>query len=291
MKRYFLFHKDAIRHLKVIPAMPAWKPLESVFHGMCLAATVVMVSWCAYEYSKDDDFCEIAFKDLNEDDQAVYPSVSVCLGNPFLENEIKLQAPNFTSEDYENVLKGSQFGMAKPWPLELLSLDYENVTKQISKHWVSTTLLTDNGPLLVKNITSLVISGGLFHVKCFSFNMPFYADTTFGRVDIMIRQSFFNSGARPTPLFGFSTFFHYPHQLTRALQTVKLDWPRSKQNSFKMKFKIKGIEIFKRRNKYKKPCYDGNYDESFADDIMKTCMCKPPYWQTNVDLPACSNMT
>ena len=47
---------------------------------------------------------------------------------------------------------------------------------------------------------------------------------------------------------------------------------------------------FKRRNKSRQPCDDGKYDAAFAEEVMQAANCKPPYWPTNHDIPACSTM-
>ena len=69
-----------------------------------------------------------------------------------------------------------------------------------------------------------------------------------------------------------------------------MTWPKRKDNSsYALHFAVKSIEILKRRNKRKEPCFDdfNNYDDHVLENGMRTIGCRPPYQKSIYNLPIC----
>jgi hypothetical protein len=75
-------------------------------------------------------------------------------------------------------------------------------------------------------------------------------------------------------------------------KTVKYTWPnRARYDSLIMRFKIKGVEVLKRRNKGSRPCLEDwkNYDNNVQMDHINNVGCRSPYQNSSTKLPLCNN--
>ena len=41
-----------------------WKSMNNVYALFCILTTLMLIIWCCYEYGKDEDVCEVLFKEL-----------------------------------------------------------------------------------------------------------------------------------------------------------------------------------------------------------------------------------
>ena len=54
------------------------------YHALCIITTMVLVSWCIYEYSLDRDFAGISLRKYHETEEDMYPSISICYKSPYI---------------------------------------------------------------------------------------------------------------------------------------------------------------------------------------------------------------
>ena len=83
-----------------------WKicPYKCLFNVVCILTTMSLVFWCIYEYSKNEDICEILFKRFHQDEESLYPDLTFCVVDQFNETKLKEYNENFTTLDYRNFL-------------------------------------------------------------------------------------------------------------------------------------------------------------------------------------------
>ena len=57
-----------------------------------------------------------------------------------------------------------------------------------------------------------------------------------------------------------------------------------------MQFNIANVEVLERRNKDKKPCWEGipDFDNKMMELVLEKINCKPPYWNLSSSLQLCS---
>ena len=55
------------------------KLLLSLFKIVCMLLTVSFVSYNIHLYSEDDDLTEVSFKMYNQDEESIYPGMTICI--------------------------------------------------------------------------------------------------------------------------------------------------------------------------------------------------------------------
>ena len=77
------------------------------------------------------------------------------------------------------------------------------------------------------------------------------------------------------------TILHYPNQMLYSTHTLKYAWQqkRQKNESYVMRFKIKGVEIVRRRQKRSQPCNENweDYDNEIINNHIQKVGCRPWY--------------
>ena len=84
-----------------------WKFIHSLFELVCILATIALVFWCCYEFSKDEDVCEVLFKKFHEDEDSIYPDLTFALPNRFNETALKEYDHGFNERKYFDFLQNS----------------------------------------------------------------------------------------------------------------------------------------------------------------------------------------
>ena len=54
-----------------------------VYHALCVVITIVLTSWCIYEYQLDGDVTNISLRKYHETNDDFYPSITLCDKDPF----------------------------------------------------------------------------------------------------------------------------------------------------------------------------------------------------------------
>ena len=90
------------------------------YHSICLLTTIVLISWCIYLYSLNEDVSRVDYHLFHDKSKHIYPSVSLCFGNVFKEDILKTYG--LSQNLYDLFLKGEYF--FEP----MLSVNYKNVT-------------------------------------------------------------------------------------------------------------------------------------------------------------------
>lgn len=238
------------------------KSFDNVFNLACITATVSMVIFCSYEFSKNNDLSEVSFKHFN--DETVYPEIALCFRHPFLKDEF--------THYYPQHLTG------KIWNETMVDVDFGKITRKLEDHLLNTCVRSsynenckDKG-----DISTRVHLNG---IKCLSFHYK-YPKRVLQDV-LWFNNTIFSNGIRP-PQFTFCVLFTFPQQQLRMSKI----WPPNGQwniqhdssNAYFMSFGLSDIQIIKRRNKRGSKCHDWKtYDSTIEEEILYDVGCRPFY--------------
>ena len=156
----------------------------------------------------------------------------------------------------------------------LVDVDGEDVTINLDDHLIDTCITSSR---LSKceakgHITSHIYPLGIS--KCFAFHYTY--PQRIWEAAIWLKSSIFPNGIRP-PFWRFVVQIVYPNQVLRVSEEMG-QWPARNNASgpYAMYFRIQGVEVLKRRNKYGSECYDWkNYDSIAMEDVLSDVGCRP----------------
>ena len=264
----------------------SWRKLSQFFQIICTVGAICLLSWCFYEFSKNEDVVEVSFKKYGNDEDSIYPDVSLCFDHPFNEDKLKEFDNALTKSIYTIFLTGQDF--FGHWEEKALSVDYENVSLQLNEYLVGKAIVFPSGTATAphKNISINNFTIVAYPIcKCFTFHLPIGIKLM--SVSIALRNTIFPSGLRPKS--GFDIVLHYPQQIVRSWQFFVRNWPMRtnfSSRSYQMDINVKDVEVLKHRNKPKTPCSQSiSYDNDTIKDILQSVGCVPPYLKNNIETP------
>ena len=287
--------------------------LKRGFTLVCIFATLITAIWQFYTYGKGEDQTQVEYKHFNEAESDIYPSIALCVTTAVNEERLKEYGANFTAEQYVAFLQGQH------WDQSMLKVDYENVIKKWDKNilWYGYSKTDVNtfqqtvplyeskeiDPTSLENLPGFK-EISLFGGKCLTLDILFKKGVTLFNFMLFFKPEIFPQGNRPSPTtlssnnpFLTDSFIfvpHYPKQFIRNLFQGLIYWPArgtDAQKNYAMHFRVRGIEVLERRNKYRKPCgmKFPDLDSMIKDSVLKEISCKPPFWNSSSSLPLCSN--
>ena len=81
-----------------------------IFKTFCLIGAIVSAGWCCYEFSKNEDICDVYFKRFLEDEESVYPEMTIVVPQQFNESKLKtIFGENMTSQRLRKILVGEDW--------------------------------------------------------------------------------------------------------------------------------------------------------------------------------------
>ena len=269
-------------------ATQKWEIFLLSFRVICICVVISSITRLAYDYSLNEDLCLVDFKDLEDEDVDLYPTLSLCFNNPFLNDKL-IHNHGVNESLYLDFLNGDYFST------EMLHIDYEEVTFDL-KDYIKQYFWEKRDQSMVYRTVDNNGSNGEEHldengrrmvtprfngfrydvfIKCFALHIPH--DVKY--FSVRLSADIFRNKTRP-PYHEFSTFLHHPTQMMLSIPTEKSTWPpRKDETTFEMMFVINGIEFIKRRNKKDKACVDSSieYDPYVISSHNTEIGCEPPY--------------
>ena len=94
---------------------------------ICFSAAIVLCAVCVIEYQMDEDLTEVSFKRFLEDDESIYPEITICISDAYLGDRLRTIGNGINETTYEKFLKGEL------WDKRMLGIDYNNVTVHIEE--------------------------------------------------------------------------------------------------------------------------------------------------------------
>ena len=135
--RYLYLKSDRAKKIDTMnrESINFYKIFETLFHLICIAATIGTTSWCFYIFILDKDVCLVDFKEFGEEKEYIYPSFSLVFANPFIEGKLKGYGENITTTSYVSFLKGFH------WDDRMVNISYDNVTLDINDYFLGYNIL------------------------------------------------------------------------------------------------------------------------------------------------------
>ena len=264
------------------------------FSGICWFTAVSFAAYCLYIFNKNEDLCTVHFMKYYASNEDVFPSLSLCFKNPFIGNNLS------TKNDVVNETLFLQFLKGRYYIPTFASIGYQDVKMNISEHfdeyWIK---FRDgyssyeheyfaNGSNAMFDTSYVGFWSGNFY-QCSSMQVP--PDKSIQAFFVLMNTTVFRYN-QISGDYRFITFLHYPNQLLRSSQFVKMDWPDRKTNdTFVMRFKINAVEVLRRRNKGKDPCDEDwtHFDDNLLERHIKTVGCKAPYQRQDTEIKPCTS--
>ena len=263
-----------------------WKLAHYLFHVLCILTTMSLVLWCIYEFSKNEDICEILFKRFHQDDESMYPDLTFCVADQLDQKKLKKYNENFTTKGYRNFLKNG----GDPWDARYLNVDFFDVTMQLEDHLIDTCIRGADPTSVCEKIETIKTSS-MFGEKCYTLHFP--KGKPMATAFIKLNTSIFDDGIRPKR-WDFKIMFAFMNQIYASFAAYFSEWPaRSNKDvngPYNMMFLLKQMEILKYRKKSDDECDDSvNYDQSVKQNMIKEIGCHPKYWTfDNESTPICT---
>ena len=257
----------------------------------------------------NEDVCCVEYKRYYKTKNGKYPMLSFCLGDPFLEEKLKVYGNDIDSATYVEFLKGNIFDK------KMLKIPYQTVIIDITEYVVeyyvvyrnSTEVNFQNDLLngatsfdlnrrIVAKETLFPSSHAMFKwlgtysfYHCYGVSVPH--DNNIESFVFRANSSIFPSGIRKSE-YQLVTLLHYPNQMLTSSRTMKFTWPKKRviDANYLMRFRINRVEIIRRRQKIHSPCNDNweNHDNWLKENHIKFTGCVPPYINTTSNVSRCS---
>ena len=274
-----------------------WSISSNIFFVCCLLSTVGLQIYCIFRYAKDENSTEVKYTKFHHDEDAMYPSLTFCFKDPFLEEKFQQYEDDINVTRYINFLKGNL------WNENMLEVKYDDVTISLSDHLLGTYLQTHKKEI-IEWIPHYYVSFRSGYLKCFAVDQPVLHQKYILTSGLLIRKSIFHqskiSGVSSTsdissPDAALISYLHYPGQRLTAGPSIKKIWPlrQKSDENYVIRFDIKNMDVITRRNKYHDNCIVDwkQYDKHILDKFMVNMKCRPPHWNITSKLPLCSNAT
>ena len=185
------------------------KILIRIFNIICLAAAVSLIIYWMYEFSLNKDVSSIDYKRYHDSDDDQYPLLSICFKNFLSTKKLKQQNPRTNKSEYLNFIRGNYF------EAQLLEIDFQNVSKNISEYIIDYYLFKEDGGREYhgdKNMFDLSFVGKWwdYFMTCYSLNT--LQNSKFRTMLILLNNTIFPKRKR-NPEKGMFSIFHYPNQI------------------------------------------------------------------------------
>ena len=270
-----------------------WNVLQLLFRVVCFVTAAFMIGYWIYKFEKDEDVTLIAYKSLEKTEDALYPAFSICFLDPFLNKRLKEIGKDINSTTYKEYLKGNRFDETYKY------IDFNNVTLDLSKYLVILQMVWKTGyenvnntcknlyncPLVDHRITFTGFVNGRF-VKCFGVEVK---NSYMKHVQAIMTVFKASLGNLLRHIGKVRVKFSYPQQILPDTKSEQLIWHDLNKITNIQIFRIKTVEILKRRNKRKERCFEDwrNFDELVLKRHIENVGCRAPYHGPYKQFPVC----
>ena len=265
-----------------------WKAISNTYVTACLLATFCLSIYSISRYFENEDIIAMKITRFHVSDDAIYPSFSFCIINPFLEMNFEIYSDHeINRTSYVNFLEG------KLWKEKMMVVDYDNVTVSLSNNILAGYVKPYSSKSLSWN-PEIYVSFRSSYRKCFTIISPEIGQKNLDYFGVYIKNDIFPNGKR-TKGSNFYAYVHYPGQRFISYHTIKWLWDvkRNETEKYVMYFQIKNVDVIQRRNKPFEPCLENwkDHDNYIMTEMMKKMGCRPPHWISNSTsyLDVCQN--
>ena len=263
---------------------------QNIFHLICILATVGITSWCCYKYGQNKDSSVIDLIPFNKDQESPYPSISLCLFDPCLDE--KLALTNLTCNDYYNM----HLNDGKIYET-LLQLDYDDFTINLNNHLLKTEAELDNGKsfryyAIEHGITSDTLQAPYRSfsepsIKCYTFVTPYLPEKRVKNYLIYLNKTFLPYLNQTGIAVSYQNQINLRNLQVKMIENyLNLDESEPRGG---IEVHICRISRIKRRNRPDSPCNEewGSFDKTMLETISEKLGCRHPHLNVSLHLPLC----
>ena len=102
----------------------------SLFQLVCIILTVSIITYNIILYSQDEDLTEVSYKMYNQDEESIYPGITICVDAPFRGKELEAYGTGINKTTYEHFLRG------RLWDDRMLSIEFNSITIDIKDYLI-----------------------------------------------------------------------------------------------------------------------------------------------------------
>ena len=102
----------------------------SLFRLVCIVITASIIAYNISLYSQDEDLTEVSYQMYNQDEEGIYPGITICVATPFRSKELELYGAGINKTTYENFLRG------RLWDDRMLRVNFHSVTIDIRDYLI-----------------------------------------------------------------------------------------------------------------------------------------------------------
>ena len=257
-----------------------------------------MVGYWICKYSKNEDTTLIEYKSFDSGENAVYPELTICNIDPFLNTKLMEIDIELEKEMYIEYLKG-EIDMnisAELFPYDKVSLNLFEYLSQIeiiekfgSNRYKHTCNTTRDCPYMIfkNNYNGFTLRAHQF-VKCFGLEIDTKKSSNVCEIQLLFNHTF---KTIMDQVGMFYLMFNYPNQMfIFQNKGAKQIWDDHVDNYHNINFfQINSFEILKRRKKSSTPCFaDWNrYDDLVLLEKIEKVGCRTPYQSSFEQFPLC----
>ena len=270
------------------------KTCRCTFRIGCVITALSTALWPLYLFSLDEDLVQIDFKEFHSTEDRLYPALTLCFDRTTF-YKADNSATNDLGIDQQRKVFSNQ-------PLKIEDYINNIVVKDMKNHETRFTRTRVNieaeGAMKGKRLSMDAFLRHYQSTSCFAVGIPFKKKKGINSIDVGIRKDIFKRRHVPTS----NQIVSGKSQLTVALSYQNQIFPLLNRDAKELKsndplkndcsglvFKIREMEILRRRNKPSHPCND--YDNEDAINVLSDAAsrlgCMPKGWNIPSILPGC----
>ena len=274
-----------------------YNTLTTWFKLICGVVVISMLSYWLVKYFKDEDLCLVDYKSTSNLNEESLPALSICLHNPVLDEKLEQINPNINKTIYYEYIRGNSNAEDLN---DFDDVNYDDVIFKMTDYIDEITIGWKNGTIQNLSIRNQDIVG--FHnVFSGEIHDAFYACQGIEVNDKFKKQIvnfvvYYNRNrtvdSMLVPKGNAFLMLYYPNQfLLSPLNVYMFSLPSNRSSNNYLYCNIDGIELLRRRNKFKDSCTPGfsSFDNFVLKHHLESNQCRPSYITNNENYPICSD--
>ena len=241
---------------------------------ICICLAVTTTVWCCLEFGKNEDMCDVSYKRFLQDNQSIYPDVTVLIPYQLNETAFEMLGLGINVSTFTRILQGQE------WDDEMLRIPLEDVRLKSDNYLIASCAISSwlDGCRPIETINEKIFLGGsISH----AFQLP--RDKLITYASFRFRKSIFSNGFFPVDQELMITF-QYPNRMYRSQGSFfyfknGFNIEDEKYKNHTIDFKMRDMEVLQRRQKRGSECLeDYDFDERKKEEMMREVGCRPYFW-------------
>ena len=262
----------------------------------CVLIALSTTLWPLYMFSLDEDVVQIDFQEFHSTEERIYPALTLCFDRTTIyQSRNAARKGRKTAEQKRKVFSNQRTLKIEDYINSIVVKDKNDDETRFTSAGVN---IKAEGAMQDKRLSMNAVLKRRQSTSCYSIGIPFMKKRTINSIAVEIRKDIFE---RKT----FRTGHHISigkNQFTVALAYQNKILPLLTRDGKKLKsrdlidnhcsgfvFKVRGMEILRRRNKPSSPCNDYKNEDAITvlSDAASRLGCMPKGWDMASILPEC----